>query len=244
VFSITCIIKPAKVFRNIKKMTIINELSDSASNLYYQDKYEEMCEKCKELANLNPEDYWAYTCWGIALDNLAKIKSSEELFKDACGKYTKAIGIKPDYHEAYYNWGISLGELAKLKGDEKLFEQARLKFEQATKINPDHAEAYSGIAATLLYIAQFKTETPKYQGLLKQAEEKALKAESLQKGSGAYNLACVYALKNDKDNCKKWLLAGQEADTLQTREHAMKDSDLDSVKNELWFKEIKWKGEK
>lgn len=236
--------RPPKVFMNTKEMTIINELSESVSNLYYQGKYEEMCDKCKELINLNPENSWAYTCWGIALDNLANLKRNGDIFIDACGKYTKAIEIKPDDHDTWYNWGNALAGLAKLKGDESLFEQARFKFEQAIKINPDDYDAYSGVAATLLYTAQFKAKTPKYQSLLKQAEEKALKAESLQKGSGAYNLACVYALKNDKDSCKKWLLIGQETNTLQTREHAMKDIDFENMKNEPWFKKIKWKGEK
>lgn len=80
--------------------------------------------------------------------------------------------------------------------------------------------------------------------MLKQAEEKELKMESLKKGSAAYNLACIYALRGNKEECRKWLLTGQEAGTLVTRDHAMKDSDLDSVRNEPWFKEIKWKGEK
>jgi len=39
-------------------------------------------------------------------------------------------------------------------------------------------------------------------------------------------------------------LAGQGADTFVTKEHAMKDKDLESVWGEQWFKEIKWKGER
>ncbi len=79
---------------------------------------------------------------------------------------------------------------------------------------------------------------------LKQAEGKCLKAESLRKGSSAYRLARIYALRSDKEQCRKWLLTGQEAGTLPERDYAMKESDLGKVKNEPWFKEIKWQVEK
>jgi tetratricopeptide (TPR) repeat protein len=168
---------------------------------------------------------------------------NEGKYEDTCDKYTELVKIKPDDHMAYNNWGNALGDWAKLKGDEKLFEQACQKYEQAIKIKPDMHEAYNNWGDTFTDWAQLKIGTPEYEVLLKQAEGKCLKAESLKKGAGAYNLACVYALRGDKEQCRKWLLVGQETGTLPTRSEAMKDSDLDIVKGEPWFKEIKWKGE-
>jgi hypothetical protein len=71
-----------------------------------------------------------------------------------------------------------------------------------------------------------------------------LKAEALEKGSAAYNFARICALNGDKAGCKKWLELGQETRNLPSRKRSLKNSDLASVRNEDWFKEIKWKGEK
>jgi tetratricopeptide (TPR) repeat protein len=118
------------------------------------------------------------------------------------------------------------------------------KYDELVKLKPDDYWAFNNWGAELVNWAKIKIEKPEYESLLKQAEEKCLKAESLKTGAGAYNLACIYALRGNKEECKKWLLTGQEARTLFTRETAMEDKDLESVRNEQWFKEIKWKGER
>jgi tetratricopeptide (TPR) repeat protein len=169
---------------------------------------------------------------------------NEGKHEEACEKYAELVKLKPDIYEAYNNWGNALFDWAKIKGDEKLFEQACQKYEQAAKINPDEPVVYKNWGNALANWAKLKIRTSEYESLLKQAEEKSLKAESLQKGSSAYNLACIYALGGNKEECRKWLLAGQEAGTLVTRDKTMEDKDLDSVRNEAWFKEIKWKGER
>jgi hypothetical protein len=78
--------------------------------------------------------------------------------------------------------------------------------------------------------------------LLTEAKDKCLEAESIKTGSAAYNLACVYSLLGDKAQCQKWLKVGEKAETLPTRNHAMSDTDLETVRNEEWFKQIHWAG--
>jgi len=178
---------------------------------------------------------------------LAKLRGDQNLLNQACQKFEQAIqfvNIESEKYGIYCNWGVGLAEWAKLKGDEKLFEQAHQKFEQAVNIEPNKHGVYDNWAGTLIHWSKLKIGPPQCESLLNQAEEKALKAESLRKGSSAYKLVKIYARRNDKENCRKWLLVGQDAGTLPTRDEAMKDRDLDSVKNEAWFKEIKWKGEK
>ncbi len=205
--------------------------------------FEQACQKCEQAIKIKPDTYEAYNNWSLALNNLAKLKGDEKLYEQACQKCEQGIKIKPDMYEAYGNWGSALCNLAKLKGNGNLFEQSRQKYEQAIRINPNRYEAYNSLSGIMIEWARFKVGTSEYESLLKQAEEKGLKAESLKTGAGAYNLACIYAGRNDKERCKIWLLVGQGAGTLSTRDHAMKDKDLDSVKSEPWFKEIKWKGE-
>jgi tetratricopeptide (TPR) repeat protein len=174
--------------------------------------------------------------------NTALRLGDEGKYEESCDKYAEIVKLEPDLSEAYNNWGVALRNLAELKGDEKLFEQACRKYDLAIKIKPDYL-TYKNWGGALGNWAKLKIGKPEYEGLLKQAEEKDLKAESLKKGEGAYNLACIYASR-DKGKCREWLLVGQEAGTLLTRDEAMNDSDFENVRNEAWFKEIKWKGEK
>ena len=214
---------------------------------YLQDKEStEVSEKYAEIVKLKPDDYVAYNNWGACLSEIARIKSDEKLFEQANQKFEQAVQhahMESEKCGIYCNWGVALAEWGKLKGDEKLFGQACHKYEQAIIINPNRPEVYDSWAGTLIHWSNLKIGAPQYEISLNQAEEKALKAESLRKGSSAYRLAKIHAIRNDKENSRKWLLNSQEAGTLSTREQAMKDSDLDSVKNEPWFQEMKWKGE-
>jgi tetratricopeptide (TPR) repeat protein len=222
----------------------ISELWNKYARLLNESKYDEACERCSELDKLKPNDYVVLNNWGSTLSLLAKLRKDEKLFEQAHQKFELAVNIEPEKYEAYCNWSIALTEWARLKGDEKLFEQAHQKFEQAVNIESNKPEVYDNWAGILIYWSKLKIGTPEYEGLLKQAEGKCLKAESLRKGSSAYKLARIYALRSDEEQCKKWLMVGQETGTLPDRDYAMKDSDLARVKSKPWFTEIKWKGEK
>jgi len=103
-------------------------------------------------------------------------------------------------------------------------------------------DVYNNWGAACLGLAQQK-EGKDAEDLLKLAEEKFLKAESIKTGTGAYNLACVYAHRGNEDKCQEWLKVGERAETLPSREHAMADDDLKSVRDKDWFKKLRWKGE-
>jgi len=119
------------------------------------------------------------------------------------------------------------------------FQEGIELVKEAIRRKPDFAEAYNSWGGVLGYLAQ-KKEGKARQELLAEGKEKCLKAESIKTGKGAYNLACVSAVMGDKAECQKWLKVGEQTGTLTTREHAMNDSDLESVRNEDWFKQIRW----
>lgn len=140
---------------------------------------------------------------------------------------------------------LSILRLATLKKGpqaEELFKQALEKYKKAIEIKPDYYFGYNNWGNTLFYLAKLKGGKDA-EDLLKQAEEKCLKAESIKTGEGAYNLACVYAYRGDEDKCQELLKVGEKAETLTTREHAMADDDLKSVRDKDWFKKLRWKGE-
>ncbi|MGA2914575.1 MAG: hypothetical protein ABSE89_00915 [Sedimentisphaerales bacterium] len=237
----------SEIMAQTQTETKIRELWNKYVKSLNECKYDEACVICSEIDKLKPRDYLVFNNWGSALNLLAKLRSDEKLFEQACQKFEQAIqfvNIEPEKYGVHCNWGVALAEWAKLNGNEALFEQANQKFKQAENINQNIPEVYDNWAGIFIHWSKLKIGTSQYESLLNQAEEKGLKAESLRKGSSAYRLAKIYALRNDKEKCKIWLLSGQEAGTLVTREQAMKDSDLDSVRGEAWLKEIKWKGEK
>ena len=152
------------------------------------EEYLEAAEEYKTASELKPEYSEAYNNWGVALMELAEIKSgneAEELYKEACKKYDKAITYKQDYHEAYYNWGVALMELAEIKSGneaEELYKEACKKYDKAITYKQDYHEAYNNWANSLSELAKTKSGS--------EAEE--LYKEAFEK----YKLATTY--KRDK----------------------------------------------
>jgi len=215
---------------------------------YLQDmELTEVSESYAELDRLRPKDYTVSNNWGSALSLLARFREDADLFRQAYAKFEQAVqlaSVESEKCAVYCNWGVALAEWAKLEGNQELFVQASQRFEQAVKINHGAFAAYDNWSGTLIHWSKFKIGTPEHDALLDQAEEKSLRAESLRKGSSAYRLAKIYALRNDEERCRAWLLLGQEAGTLPTSQQAMGDNDLNRVRNEPWFREVKWGGEK
>lgn len=109
------------------------------------------------------------------------------------------------------------------------------------KYKPESRPFFNNWGSTLLNLAKQKSESdPEREKLLKEATEKYKKAEEFTKGIAAYNLASIYALLNDEEECKKWLQICQQTGTLPTRKHAEGDKDLESVRDKEWFKQIRF----
>lgn len=223
-------------------------LLEEARTKHAEDAYKlftQSCEKYEAAITIEPDHYDAWDGWGICLTEQAKIKREDEadkLFAQSYEKYKKALEIKPDGYLTWNNWGTALSQQAKTKrGEEadKLFNECYEKYEQSLRINPEDFSIWNNRGGALLYQAQKKGGKEK-QRLLDEAKEKLQKAESFRPGSSAYNLACLYAVLGDENECERWLKTGESARTLVTREHAMSDLDLQSMHEKKWFKEIRW----
>lgn len=209
-----------------------------------QDHYHEACEKFQKAIEFDPDDEKAFYNWGNTFLDMAKFRDLqvEEYYCQACEKYQKSTDIKPDNYEALCNWGFALCRWGDLGGPkaEELYQNACEKFHIAAQINPDELNIFSSWGLSLIHLAKLKEEK---ELLYQEAEKVLLKAEEIKKGAGAYNLACIFALRGDKNKCQEWLKIGEEAGTLAPREHAMKDDDLALVRDKDWFKAIRWKDE-
>ena len=175
------------------------------------EEYLEAAEEYKTASELKPEYSEAYNNWGVALMELAEIKSgneAEELYKEACKKYDKAITYKQDYHEAYYNWGVALMELAEIKSGneaEELYKEACKKYDKAITYKQDYHEAYNNWANSLSELAKTKSES--------EAEE--LYKEAFEK----YNLATTYK-QDDHQVYYNWGVALMKLATIKSGNEA------------------------
>lgn len=217
-------------------------LSLRLSNLLMQDKYDEVIsyyENNKEdLTSTEIEQvYWAYIIHGNFYINQVKIKGDEE-YQKACERYGKAAEIKPDKHEAWYNWGNALMKQAESKDGEvadRLYKEAYEKYEKAVEINPDKHEVWSNWGTALIKQAKSKGGEAVDQ-VYQIACDKLIHANELVRGCADYNLACVFALRGDDKQCRKYLESCAEQGYLPESKYLLHDSDLNNVRNCEWFK--------
>ena len=186
----------------------LRELAQTKSGNEAEELYTEASEKYKLATTYKKDLHQAYYNWGVALVELAKTKSgneAEELYKEAFEKYKLATTYKKDKHQAYYNWGIALVKLAKTKcGNkaEELYTEAFEKYKLATTYKKDFHQAYDNWGLALVELAKTKSGN-KAEELHKEAIEKY--NEAIKHGGKSYNLACLYAIRNQKAEALKYL---------------------------------------
>jgi len=187
--------------------------------------FRESFDKYAKAVEIKPDLHEAFNNWGLALHTLAEQTQDETLFRDSFDKYAKAIEIKPDKHEAFNNWGLALQSLAAQTQDEALFRDSFDKYAKAVEIKPDMHEAFYNWGNALAKAFQLTSNNEylsKAVGVLEKA--RALNPDKL------YNLACLYALKDRRDDAIAALLHCEETDNLPNRTHLEADVDLDNLR--------------
>lgn len=163
--------------------------------------------------------------------------TADGLFKASYQGYAEVLLDDPLRAETLYNWGFALLHQAKTKsGDEAagIYQDAIDKFAFCMLINPDYlgAAINGGVAyMDLARLKKVKPDNPLYEKAKKQFE----KANAIQAGTASYNLACVYALRGDKDACLKALENARDKVTLPEAGDILNDPDLAGVKEKEWF---------
>ena len=168
------------------------------------------------------------------------------------GDYERVLALQPEHGRkmpaeladsvswAYVMHGVTLQTHAEHQQGEdadQLFAQAGEQYAAALAIKPDRYEALNSWGHALIVQSACKTGE-EAERLWREAEQRLLEAEKIAAGRGAYNLACVSALRGDVNACRKWLEATIEHGRLPPQAHLESDSDLDSVRDEAWFQEI------
>ena len=220
--------------------TALTDLAQTKSGIEAEALYKDSFEKYYQATQLKPDDHEAYYNWGIALAHLAQTKSSveaEALYKDSFEKYHQATQLKPDDHEAYNNWGLALKKMAQTKSGveaEALYKDSFEKYHQATQLKPDAHEAYYNWGNALVNLAQTKSGV-EAEKLYNEAFEKYQQA--IKNGGDFYNLACLYAVRNKKEEALKYLERSLSRNEVSV-EFVEKDKDWDGLRDDSDFKRI------
>ncbi|MEN8260245.1 MAG: hypothetical protein ABFS02_06615 [Pseudomonadota bacterium] len=164
-------------------------------------------------------------------------EQADELFREAYRNYAATLRSDPDTADALNNWGSALFFQGLTKTGEdavQLFRTAGEKFSACLIIDPGIPSAAIDWGVALMEEARASGFAPSHS-LYDQAREKFFLAEKIQAGSASYNLACIHSLRNEHDECLKYLKAAQEHGNLPEPDQIAMDSDLGNVRDTSWF---------
>lgn len=181
-----------------------------------------------------------------AVKQVAKARKSEaalaeQLYKGAYQGFATVIADNLIVSEALYNWGFALLHEAEIQPKEQAvetLEDAISKFSFCLLTAPNYLGAAIDGGVAFMELARLSAEEPSKQYLYSMAKQFFEKAGSIQKGSAAYNLACLYALSNDHDACLEALKQSKSFGSLPDDAVILADVDMASVIEQAWFKEF------
>jgi len=180
-----------------------------------------------------------------AIKQIAQARKSEgakaeQLYLGAYQGFASVLHGNLMFSEALYHWGFGLLHEARSKPAEQavaVYEDAIAKFSFCLLTNPDYLGAAIDGGVAFMELARITAEQER-DGLYQLAEEFFEKACTIQKGSAAYNLACVYALRGDLDHCYGALQQAKEFGSLPDVQVILNDDDMANAKPQAWFKDF------
>ncbi|MCF8006589.1 MAG: hypothetical protein K9K84_04210 [Methylovulum sp.] len=163
--------------------------------------------------------------------------SADNLYKAAYQGYAEVMMDDPMRADTLYHWGFALLHQARSKTGteaEKMYSEAIEKFSFCRVINPHYLGAAIDGGVAYMELARLKkvVVNDKLYDLAKQCFDRA---NSIQKGTASYNLACIHALKGDELTCLSALQDSFQHGSLPVVADIKADLDLANVVNILWF---------
>ncbi len=165
---------------------------------------------------------------------------AEQLYKSAYEVLAKVIQGDALTADALHNWGFGLLHEARSKPAnvaKKLYLEAIDRFAFCLLMIPTHLGGAIDGGVAYMELARI-SGVSQDDVLYDRALEFLNKAESIQKGSASYNLACIYALREDKAACLQALECAKLAGSLPDEQDVLNDPDMVAVRDTKWFQEF------
>lgn len=162
---------------------------------------------------------------------------ADQLFNGVYQDYAEVVAHEPVIAEALYNWGFALLHQAKTKSGqqaEALYQDAIEKFAFCLLVEPAYLGAAIDGGVAYMELARVK-RVGAHDALYTHAHHYFEKANAIQAGSAAYNMACIYALRGDKEACLNALEIANGKGILPIVADILNDPDLAGIKGQPWF---------
>ena len=176
----------------------------------------------------------------VAQARKSEAGKAEQLYKSAYQGFSSVIADNLMFSEALYHWGFALLHEARSKPPLEaieIYEDAISKFSFCLLTSANYLGAAIDGGVAFMELARISPDDGK-SGLYGLAEDFFEKACNIQKGSAAYNLACIYALRADEQSCEQALQQAKEFGSLPDVAAIMQDEDMENVKQAQWFKDF------
>ena len=237
----------------LKAIELNPQYADAYNNLGLllsedENRKTEAEEHYRKAIELDPQEAVAYYNFGLFLSEDENRKTEAEEY------YRKAIELNPQDANAYYNFGLFLSK------DENRKTEAEEYYRKAIELDPQDAKTYNNLGVLLFKqdkIDEAKTvfETSakidenfphpqlnlagiyKRKGDFEESQKYAFKARDLLKDDDFYNLACLSAILEEKDEALKYLKLAVERDSSK-KLLAKTDPDFDWIRDDERFQEI------
>lgn len=166
--------------------------------------------------------------------------NSDEVLKQVYQDYADVMSGDALRAETLYHWGVTLLRQAKhLSPPESVnvYRNAIAKFSFCMTIEPNYLAAAIDAGVACMDLARARG-VPATDELYHMAKRQFEKANSIQAGVAAFNLACVYGIWSDNEGCLEMLNIAKQKGNLPDDAEIVADPDLANIVNQQWFKDF------
>ncbi len=180
-----------------------------------------------------------------AIKKAAKARTNEDsiadqLHKEVYQEFADIMTGDPLRAATMYQWGVALLHQAKSKKPPEsinIYRNAIAKFSFCMTIDPNYLAAAIDAGVACMDLARARGVPPTDE-LYEMAKKQFEKANSIQADVAAFNLACVYGVRGDNDNCLAALKTAKAKGNLPEDADILADPDLASAVKQKWFKDF------
>jgi hypothetical protein len=193
----------------------------------------------EELISDEPTDarVWQFLAQVAILEAQKRAGSGGDWSATADRCFEEALRLRPRAAGAILcNHAAALGLFAMDRSGEEaleLYRRADEKFRESETLKPESRALRKNWSSILLREARARGGSPE---LFERAMEQAEKANAIDPGSGAYNLACIGVELGNRQAVERWLVLSAEFGQIMSLSHILRDVEFEAIQGEPWFR--------